>query len=60
MEVMKLLSLVNSFLCGALLITGATAGFIAPENWHTIHSLAITGCIVAGIGSLISYLVSEY
>jgi hypothetical protein len=55
MEVMRLISLVNSFLCGALLITGATAGFIAPENWHTIHSLAITGCIVAGAGSLIIY-----
>ena len=57
---MKLLSLVNSFLCGALLIIGAAVGFMAPENWHTIHSLAIFGCIVAGTGSLISYLVSEF
>jgi len=55
MEVMRLLSLVNLVLCGALGITGATVGFIAPENWHTIHSLAITGCIVAGAGSLIIY-----
>jgi hypothetical protein len=57
---MRLLSLVNSFLCGALLIIGAAVGFMAPENWHTIHSLAIFGCIVAGTGSLISYLVSEF
>jgi hypothetical protein len=60
MEVMKLLSLVNSFLCGALLIIGAAVGVMAPEKWSDMHSLAITGCIVAGIGSLISYLVSEY
>ena len=57
---MRLLSLVNLVLCGALGITGATVGFIAPEKWSDMHSLAITGCIVAGIGSLISYLVSEY
>ena len=57
---MRRLSLINTFLCGALLIIGAAVGVMAPEKWSDMHSLAITGCIVAGIGSLISYLVSEY
>jgi len=52
---MRKLSLVNLILCGALGMTGAAVGFIAPEKWHTVHSLAIFGTVITGIGSLIVY-----